>query len=69
MLVEKSTVFLFHLSTNTPAKIPKRIEGIIKANTTPETALLERATLNTMSKRVKFKRFIENWEKNSEAIK
>jgi uncharacterized protein Yka (UPF0111/DUF47 family) len=68
-LVAKRTVFLFHLSTNTPAKIPNSIEGMVKASTTPETALLELATLKTTSKSEKFKRFIENWEKNSDAIK
>jgi hypothetical protein len=60
---------LFHLSTNTPAKIPKIKAGRVKAITTPETAVFELATLNTTIKSAKLNRFIENWEKNSEAIK
>lgn len=69
ILVAKRTFFLFHLSTKTPAKTPKRIEGIVKASTTPETAVFELATLKTTIKSAKLKRFIENWEKNSEATK
>ena len=39
--VVNKTVFLFHLSTNTPASVPNKIVGNEKDKTTPETAVFE----------------------------
>jgi hypothetical protein len=60
---------LFHLSTSTPASTPKKIAGNVKAITTPETAVLDFEIAKTIISKTKLKRFIENWEKNSEIIK
>jgi hypothetical protein len=69
IFVLKRTLFLFHLSTSTPAKIPKINDGRVKEITTPETALFEFAILKTTIRSAKLKRFMENLEKNSEAIR
>ena len=66
-LLKNSTFFLFHLSTRTPAKTPNKSEGKIKARATPDTAVLELATVKTTIRSVKERRFIATCEKNSEA--
>lgn len=49
-----------------PARIPKNIEGRVNERTTPATAMLDEERLKTTIRSTKFRRFMENWEKNSE---
>ena len=69
ILVLKSTAFLFHLSTKTPAKILNIIDGMVKEMISAETAVLELVTLYIKNINTKCCKLNANWEKNSDIIK
>lgn len=69
MLVKNKTVFLFHLSTITPAQTPNNMLGMVKDITTPATAVFDLEMLKTTIRSAKFNKLLANIEKNSERTK